>query len=166
MKFLQKIKQKVFSIGITENELRLIFVLILILFVGLALKLLKANCPEYEKFNYTCVDSLSIGYESKIDTNNNALFMQNDTVILSTLNEIENISKKKILPPDKKININEASESELAELPNIGTKTATTIIKYRTKNGKFKSIKDIMKVNGIGQKKFDKMKNNIIVENE
>lgn len=44
------------------------------------------------------------------------------------------------------ININKATQEELESLPGIGKSTATKIIDYRTKNGKFKTIEDLMNV--------------------
>jgi len=67
-------------------------------------------------------------------------------------------------PADKKININKASKDELAKLPDIGPKTAEEIIQYREKNGPFKKIDDIKKVQGIGDKKFEKIKDLITIE--
>ena len=65
---------------------------------------------------------------------------------------------------DKKININTASVYELEKLYGIGEGFAKRIIDYRTKNGKFEVIQDIMKVSGIGEKIFEGIKNNICVE--
>ena len=62
-----------------------------------------------------------------------------------------------------KININTASASELESLPRIGPKVAERIIEYRTQNGNFKRIEDIMKVRGIGEKVFDEIKDLITV---
>lgn len=45
-----------------------------------------------------------------------------------------------------KININSATDSELESLPGIGKSTASKILDYRNKHGKFKSIEDIMNV--------------------
>jgi len=62
------------------------------------------------------------------------------------------------------ININTASQAELENLPNVGPATAKAIINYREKNGGFKSITDIMKITGIKQKTFDKIKDFICIE--
>ena len=62
------------------------------------------------------------------------------------------------------VNINTASETELEELPGIGASIAGRIIEYRNKNGKFKSIEDIKNVTGIGDSKFEKIKESIRVK--
>ena len=61
-----------------------------------------------------------------------------------------------------KININTASQSELIELNGVGEVTAKAIIQYR-ENKKFESIEEIMEVKGIGEKKFEKIKDEICV---
>ncbi|MBC7319612.1 ComEA family DNA-binding protein [bacterium] len=64
----------------------------------------------------------------------------------------------------KKININTATAEELEELPGIGPTLANRIVSYREKNGPFKSIEDLMKVSGIGEKRFESIKDLIVVE--
>lgn len=56
------------------------------------------------------------------------------------------------------ININTASLEELDALPGIGPTTAQKIIDYRTANGPFTAIEDIMNVSGIGPSTFDEIK--------
>ncbi len=63
----------------------------------------------------------------------------------------------------KKININTASVQELTTLPRIGPKKAAAIIEFRNKNGKFQRVEDIMKVKGIGEKTFLRLKDLITV---
>ena len=57
-----------------------------------------------------------------------------------------------------KVNINTATQTELETLPGIGPSTASKIVSYRKENGKFKSIEEIKKVNGIGESKYKKIK--------
>ena len=62
------------------------------------------------------------------------------------------------------ININKATQTELETLPGIGPSLATSIIKYREENGKFKDIDEIKNVTGIGDNKFEKIKDFIKVK--
>ncbi len=62
-----------------------------------------------------------------------------------------------------KININTAKQEELTQITGIGESTAKKIIEYRTQNGKFKSIEDIKNIPGIGDSKFNAMKEEITV---
>ncbi len=61
------------------------------------------------------------------------------------------------------VNINKATQAELENLPNVGPATAKAIIDYRDKNGEFKKVTDLMKITGIKQKTFDKIKDHICV---
>lgn len=63
----------------------------------------------------------------------------------------------------QKVNINNADESELDELPGVGPSTAQKIIQYRKENGEFKSIDELKNVSGIGEAKFQKIKDLICV---
>ncbi len=60
------------------------------------------------------------------------------------------------------LNINSASVEQLAQLKGIGEIIAARIVEYRTKNGPFKTPEDIMKVKGIGQKTFERIKDLIV----
>lgn len=61
------------------------------------------------------------------------------------------------------VNINTATQTELETLPGIGPSLALKIINYRKENGKFSSIEDIKNVSGIGDAKFENIKNYIKV---
>lgn len=64
---------------------------------------------------------------------------------------------------DGKIDINNASKEELMTLPNIGPKTADSIIEFR-QGQKFEKIEDITMVSGIGEKTFESLKDLIYVK--
>lgn len=61
------------------------------------------------------------------------------------------------------ININTASVEELTKLDGVGEATAEKIVAERTKNGPFSSVEDIKRVSGIGDKKFEALKDDICV---
>lgn len=78
--------------------------------------------------------------------------------VIQSLNETVSTNSKNTL-----ININTASQAELETLPGIGPSIALKIISYRSENGNFKSIDDIKNVNGIGDSKFEGIKNLICI---
>ena len=61
------------------------------------------------------------------------------------------------------VDINTATKQELMTLPGVGESRAESIISYREKNGGFSRIEDIMKVEGIKDGMFAKMKDKICV---
>lgn len=64
---------------------------------------------------------------------------------------------------DGLININTADESVLSSIDGIGAGKAAAIVKYRQENGNFQSIQDIMKVSGIKEGTYEKIKDKITV---
>lgn len=64
---------------------------------------------------------------------------------------------------DDLIDINTADEKELQQIKGIGPALAGRIIEYRESHGAFKSIDEIKKVRGIGEKTFEKMQDQIKV---
>ncbi len=62
-----------------------------------------------------------------------------------------------------KVNINRGDINELKNLPGVGEALAQRIITYRNENGKFKNVEDLKNVSGIGEKKYDSLKEYIDV---
>lgn len=63
----------------------------------------------------------------------------------------------------EKININIADVNKLQEIEGIGPSMANRIVEYRNTNGRFKKIDDLKNVSGIGEKRFESMKNSITI---
>lgn len=62
-----------------------------------------------------------------------------------------------------KVSLNRASQSELESLPRVGPALAGRIMDWRTANGGFKTIEDLMKVSGFGDKMFAAVKGLVIL---
>lgn len=80
---------------------------------------------------------------------------------------IEEDAGEGVLPEEKKtggkVNINTAKQTELETLTGVGPSTALKIINYRNQNGDFNNIEDLKNVPGIGESKFENIKNDICV---
>ncbi|HEY2931041.1 MAG TPA: helix-hairpin-helix domain-containing protein [Acidobacteriota bacterium] len=63
--------------------------------------------------------------------------------------------------PAAAVSINSGGPDQLAKLPGVGDSTARRIVEFRSKNGPFKRVEDLMAVKGIGEKKFLKLKSHI-----
>ena len=61
------------------------------------------------------------------------------------------------------VNINTANIEKLQTLPGIGESIAQKIIDYRNENGKFKAIEELKNVSGIGESKYNNIKDKISV---
>ena len=108
---------------------------------------------------YIIEDGMKIHIPSKEEKESTIIVESNiDSGTVEQSNEIKSNNNKKL-----KININTATKTDLENLPGIGESTALKIIEYRKEKGKFKLIEDIKQVNGIGENKFNKIKELITV---
>jgi competence protein ComEA len=73
------------------------------------------------------------------------------------------LAQKSKATSTEKVNINTATSEQLQTLPGIGPALAKAIIDYRTKNGKFTKIEELLNVKGVGEKKFQKIKDRLVV---
>ena len=108
---------------------------------------------------YIIEDGMKIHIPSKEEKESTIIVESNiDSGTVEQSNEIKSNNNKKL-----KININTATKTDLETLPGIGESTALKIIEYRKEKGNFKLIEDIKQVNGIGENKFNKIKELITV---
>ena len=57
-----------------------------------------------------------------------------------------------------KISLNSATAEQLTSLPGIGPATAKLIVDYRDKAGRFNRVEELMNIRGIGEKRFESLK--------
>lgn len=62
------------------------------------------------------------------------------------------------------VNLNTASKEELEAVKGIGPQKAAAILEYRRRNGPFKKLDDLKKVNGFGDKSVAKMRSELTLE--
>ncbi len=65
--------------------------------------------------------------------------------------------------PASKVDLNSADQRQLETLPGIGPAMAKRIVEFREKNGPFKRVEELMNVRGIGEKKYDQLKDLVSV---
>lgn len=87
-----------------------------------------------------------------------------EKIFIPTRDEVLVLEKAQEAQENGLVNINTADSGGLCTLPGIGESRAADIISYREKNGSFGSIEDIMKVPGIKESAFEKIRDRITVE--
>ncbi len=139
----------------------MILFLLTFFFFGLAIKYLlsDSNTGKIEKFSYSKSDSLFFKGDKRsplykfgkkeVDSEQELLDFSGD--------KISGKLEKSVQLAEHSINVNIADAKTLSLLPGIGPKTAEKIIAYREKNGPFKRVEDLRKVNGIGKSKLKRI---------
>ena len=98
--------------------------------------------------------------EEKNSENNNNININSSGKGQNVKTDRNNVS---VMKNNSKININTANISELKQITGIGESTANKIIDYRENVRKFKKIEDIKEVKGIGDAKYESLKNMITI---
>ena len=89
---------------------------------------------------------------------------EEDHEIISTNNGDDVIKENLSNSKASKVNINLAGVDKLCEIPGVGKALAQRIISYREQNGKFNNIEELKNVSGIGEKKFEGMKEFVVIK--
>lgn len=103
---------------------------------------------------YMLEDGQKLYIPNKDDQIEEYITTENDDGVVESQGEKNNV----------KVNINKADVQELTELPGVGESLASRIVSYRNENGKFKSIEDLKNVSGIGEKKYESIKEYVVVK--
>lgn len=138
-------------LGLTKSESAVILFLSLGLLLGGGVKLFHFD-RTVSSYDFRDSDSFFTEASSKIDS---VLAIEEDSSGSQARDQVS------VTFP---VDINKAGIVELTALPGIGKVTAQRIIEYRNIHGKFISTSDLMKVKGIGQKKFERIKQRVKAE--
>lgn len=110
-------------------------------------------------------DETLINLASKVEDGEKILIPYKEQLSANNLTQrINELYEKSMSQNSGKININTASVEELKTLAGIGQSTAEKIINYRNEVSKFGKIEDIKNVSGIGDSKFNSIKDKIVVK--
>ena len=109
---------------------------------------------------YVLEDGIKIKIPSNLDIEGEEQEIITDDIGKNITQETETANGNS----ENQININKATETELESLPGIGAELASRIVEYRNQNGKFSSCEDIKNVSGIGDSKYEKLKDLICVK--
>lgn len=143
MNFLNRLKE---YFAFTKNEQKVFLFLSLVFLSGVAVKGYKAyivpSAPQ--QFDYSVSDS--VFFERSRSLSGDSLVTGKDSL------------------GERKINLNNATKTELMLLPGIGEAMAERIMLYREEKGSIKKIDELKKIKGIGEKKFEKLKPYIEVQ--
>lgn len=131
-------------------------------YLNLAKKLIdgeKIYIPNTEEVqNFEKSDSVKEGVTNR--------YYEEQNIGNGSQNENENINinnERKLDDNDEKININKVGKEELMKIPGVGNITAGKIIEYRKEKGSFKKVEEIKEIEGIGDLKYEKIKEKICV---
>lgn len=168
-------------LSFTRQEQKAVFFLVIVLVTGLVISFIKVN-PDFKQEIFEesklqtsafYTGSEKLNKEFTIDLANEDTLTEEETkdIINSiTLSEDslksgkEKKTKKEEKLEGKIINLNTATKEELMMLPGVGEAMAERIMIYRDDHNGFRKTEDIMKVKGIGKKKFEKLKPYISIQ--
>jgi comEA protein len=143
--------------GFSRNEVRAILLLISLLLIGSGITL-------YQRYRANQrVDIVSV-IERSVRTQGTSLSAENEGTRTAESASREPSETEKRGPSSPKIDINTANAYELEGLPGIGPVLARRIIEYRDKHGRFQTLSELKKVNGIGDAKLEAIRDRSHIE--
>lgn len=117
---------------------------------------------DAERYLINQADIVSDGQQIRIFTREEARSMEIQEAVPGEASQ-ENTGEKEARVSDQ-VNINRADKTVLMTIPGIGESKAEAIIAYRNIHGNFSSVEELMQVEGIKEKTYEKLKDKITVD--
>jgi competence protein ComEA len=144
-------------LNLTRQERMVINFLVTFFLIGGLIQIYKGKFKSISKVDYTSSEE-----ESKIFKE---MAMTIDSMYTLEESKVQPEKNDRQVRQEKKlVNINTATKEELMQIPNIGPVTAERIILFRIENDGFKSIDELLKVKGIGEKTLEKIRGEVTIE--
>jgi competence ComEA-like helix-hairpin-helix protein len=138
--------------GFTRNEVVLILFLSVSLLAGAGIRMFRADISGGAEIPassfYASSDSEFAALSSAAGSGDSATGAPHSGRVFP----------RKPIPPAASVDINTATRGELTGLPGIGDAYADRIISFRQEHGRFSRINDLMRVPGIGRKRFEALR--------
>ncbi len=157
------------KIGLTVTEIKVILFLLVVFGAGFGFsKLFSKKDVNRRNFDYSKEDSIFKHLANSEITGEKGSLKDK---LVDSNQEVSDFKKPNFdekntakIPAEKSIDINQAGMEKLILLPGIGEKTAENIVNYRTENGDFKFLNDLLSIKGIGKAKLNKIKKYIFIK--
>lgn len=143
--------------GFSRNEVRAILLLVSLLLIGSGITLYQRYRANQRVDIVSVIEKSARVRDASLSTKH-----EETRTAESIVREPSKTEKKE--PPSPKIDINTANAYELEGLPGIGPVLARRIIEYRDKHGRFRTLSELKKVNGIGDSKLEAIRDRIQIE--
>ena len=149
----------------TPQEIKAIIFILVCLVIGGGVTMYKKYHPDFApelllERSSAVSQKANLPSEAKETTDTKAISSQVRNQKIKRPNTLPKVRDMK----KNKININTAALEDLELLPYIGPVLSRRIVSYREKQGGFKSIEELKKVRGIGEKTFRKIKDFVKIE--
>ena len=138
--------------GLTPNEGKVALLLVAAFLTGIGVKAYRMASGGRAPFDYAASDSEFV-VRSAFPGDADSLEAPDDTA----WTRADTMAVTRNRAPLTRVNLNTATLAELIALPGVGEVTARRMIAWREQNGRFTSVRDLMKINGIGPKKFERL---------
>ena len=148
-------------LGLTPQERKIIQVLLVLLFIGLGVTVVK-RMRQTKSFNESLASYQFVSHVDSTIKQQDSLFSSIDTTDLDVKAPTDTLLALSQFTGI--VNINKAGKEELESLPGIGPSLAQRIIEYRENNVGFDTIDDLKNIKGIGTRKFERIKDFITIE--